>query len=70
MDYGSVSTILMFAACETRLCVGITIVDDTENEPNETFSISLERTPFLHDRITLRPVNGEILIIDDGKKAN
>ena len=70
MDYGSVSTILRFAACETRQCVDITIVNDTENEPDETFSISLERTSFLSNRITLRPVDGEIVIIDDGKKVN
>ena len=67
MDYGDVSTIVRFAACETRHCVNITIVDDRRHERDEAFAITLERTPGLNDRITLDPANGVVTILDDGK---
>ena len=62
------STILMFDACDTRRCVDVTIVNDANFEPDEIFFITLERTPGLNDRITLDPVNGVIIIIDDDRK--
>ena len=62
MDYGAVSTIMTFTACETRRCLDITIVNDTEGEPDETFGITLERTPGLTGRITLDPMDGMITI--------
>ena len=62
MDYGAVSTIMTFTACETRRCVDIIIVNDTEGEPDETFGITLERTPGLTDRISLDPMDGMITI--------
>ena len=45
MDYGSVDVILMFAECQRRSCVNVTIEDDEVLETTEFFSITLERTP-------------------------
>ena len=62
------SSILMFDACDIRRCVDITIVSDTDDEPDEMFGITLERTPGLNDRITLDPMDGVVIIIDDDGK--
>ena len=68
-DYGAVSTILMFAACETRQCVDVAIMDDKTLELTETFIVTLKWTPALENRITLNPVDGDIEILDnDGRK--
>ena len=65
MDYVTLAEILMFDVCETQRCVNVTIVDDSVDEPEEKFRVSLERTPDLDSRITLEPVDGEIVIVDD-----
>ena len=65
MDYGSRGLTLMFAACETRRCVDVTIVNDFHNEPEEDFFYTLNRTPDLHHNINLAPVGGEVVIVDD-----
>ena len=65
MDYGALCTILAFAACETRQCVNMTIVDDFEVEPNEDFLYTLERAPGLNFYIRLNPVEGEVIIFDN-----
>ena len=65
MDYEAVSTTFMFAACETRRCVNVVIVEDITVESIETFGITLERTPDLDSRITLTPVAEQIEIIDN-----
>ena len=68
MDYGALSSILMFGACESRDCVSVTIVDDLVDELEEFFRATLERTNGLDNRITLNPVDGQIEITDnDGK---
>ena len=64
MDYGAVSTTLTFPACATRACVDIHIVNDIQDEPDETFNITLERTPGLDSRIALDPVDGVFEILD------
>ena len=64
MDYGALSTTLMFDTCETRKCTNIAIANDDIPEGTESFTITLERTPGLDDRITLDPVDGEIQISD------
>ena len=69
MDYGTLSTILMFDTCEIRQCDNISIVDDVTLEMTESSSVTLERTPDLNSRITLNPVDGDINILDnDGRK--
>ena len=65
MDYGALSTTLIFAACEMRHCDNISIVDDVTLEMTESFSVTLERTPDLSSRITLNPVDGKMNIFDD-----
>ena len=70
MDYLELNTILSFAACETRHCVNVTIVDDLVDEPgpNKFFDYTLLRGPDLDSRISLTPVDGAVEIIDnDGK---
>ena len=64
-DYGEFNVTLMFAACETRRCVDVTIVDDFVDERDENFFYTLERTPGLHPNIDLDPTLGEIVIEDD-----
>ena len=66
MDYGEVETILMFRACETRVCTNVTIVDDNVAELTERFFVELNRTDSLDPRISLDPVVSEVEIIDDG----
>ena len=61
-------TTLIFAACETRHCVNVTIVDDIMVEPDEIFDVDLERTPDLHSSIILNPAAGRIKILDNDCK--
>ena len=58
-----------FAACETRQCVNVTIVDDTPNEPVDVFDITLERTLGLDTRISLDPVDARVVIYDEKSKS-
>ena len=67
MDYMGRSTILSFPACGTKQCVDVTIVDDDVSEGDESFNVTLERTPGLNMRITLNPVDGIINIIENDK---
>ena len=64
-DYGSVSTVLAFSACDTQQCIEIQIQDDIIVELTEPFSVTLERTPGLDSRIILDPVHSKIDITDN-----
>ena len=65
-DYGPLSKVLMFGACEIRNCVTITIRDDEVDELNtEFFTYHLRRTTSLDPRIELDPVDGRIEIVDN-----
>ena len=64
-DYIELNVTLMFEPCKIRHCVNLTIMDDFIDEPEENFFYKLQRTPDLHPRITLDPVDGEIVIVDD-----
>ena len=65
-DYGPLNkSLLLFAACQRRSCVNVTIINDEQVENDELFNVTLERTPGLDDRITLNPINGVIQINDD-----
>ena len=70
MDYGTLSTTLMFAACEMRQCDNISIVDDVTLEMTESFSVTLERTPDLSSMITLNPVDGKMDVFDDDDRKH
>ena len=66
MDYENDNTdILLFASCQTRSCINITIVDDSILELVESFDVTLERTAELDERISLLPVDGVVEIIDN-----
>ena len=65
MDYGALSTTLMFEACETRQCDYILIVDDVTLEMTESFSVILKRTLGLSNSIIVDPVDGKIDIFDN-----
>ena len=65
MDYETLSTTLMFAACETQRCVNVTTVDDFVVEPCEMFAITLERIAGLNSRISLSSIATTIEIIND-----
>ena len=67
MDYVRLSRIMSFAACETKQCVDVEIVNDVIDEPQEIFVVTLQRTPDLNSRIMLDPVNEDIFIQDNGK---
>ena len=61
-DFGTHSTTLTFAECETQHCLSVNIVNDGVQERQEYFVVTLERTPDLDSRITLSPVNEYIYI--------
>ena len=54
-----------FPACESRVCVIVTIVDDTSVENTETVNIALERPEDLDSRIRIGTGRGQIIIADD-----
>ena len=56
---------LSFEACDIRRCVNVTIVNDKVLEGVESLDVTLERTPGLDNKITVTPVDGEIVITDD-----
>ena len=64
-DYNHIFYNLAFDTCDIRQCTEIPIVDDMIVELTESFFVTLERTPGLDSRITLKPVDGEIEITDD-----
>ena len=70
IDYIGVSSIVNFAACETRQCVDLTIVNDEPKEPVEEFDITLERTVGLDTRISLLPVDARVVIYDEKSKSS
>ena len=71
MHYITLDVMLEFDACESRKCLNVSIVDDSVDERNEYFTFHLRRTVSLHNRISLTPVDGRILILDnDGRSHN
>ena len=56
---------ITFPACESRVCVIVTIVDDTSVENTETVNIALERPEDLDSRISIGTGRGQIIIADD-----
>ena len=57
--------LVMFAPCQNKACVFLSIKNDNISEGIESFHVRLERTPMLDNRITLSTVEGEIYITDD-----
>ena len=68
MDYDGIDTLLMFDTCDKRRCTSVEITDDVLDELDEFFTYHLRGTSDLHPRIDLKPVDGQIEIVDnDGK---
>ena len=61
----SVDIPIIFLACESRVCVTVTIVDDDSVDNTETVNIALERPEDLDRRISIRNGRGQIIIADD-----
>ena len=55
-----------FASCERRRCVNESIADDAVNEPEEMFSISLNKVSSF---VTLSATTGNVVIVDDDGKV-
>ena len=65
-DYIPVSENLRRKACEPRVCMNVSIVNDMEVETSESFDLSLTMGPsHLAERISLFPDKLHIIIKDD-----
>ena len=64
-DYIPVNTFMGFSASQRRQCIRIIIFDDSTVEQREYFVISLERLPGLHNRISISPDSGDVVIPND-----
>ena len=70
MDYdAAIRTMVRFPACERRVCVDISIVDDGVLENLEDFGIILDRNG-LDNRIDLIPDSGIVEITDNDSRIN
>lgn len=65
-DYGEISNLILFKACDTRKCINVTIVNDDIPEGTEHFTGKLGKTANLHPRITLDPNVTRVEITDEG----
>ena len=68
-DYSLGTEVLTFPACTLRQCVNVSIIDDMLQETNESFSLTLERSPGLDSRITLDPAHSTVIILNDDSKC-
>ena len=57
-----VNKTFMFSTGHTQSCVDVTIVNDSDDEPDENFFYTLEMTPDLHPNVSLYPTRGEVEI--------
>ena len=64
-DFVPQNRLLRFSANQRKLCVTVTIIDDLTVEQRETFVISLERPPDLHNRISISSDSGYVVIPND-----
>ena len=67
-DHGCLCEIMKFEKCSREECQYIIIIDDDMVERDETFHVTLERTPGLDKSIKLDPTEKRVKIIsDDGE---
>ena len=59
------SALFSFDECDRRMCVSITIVDDSMVEMTESFNVTLDRTTSLDSRITLGLADGVVEITEN-----
>ena len=67
MPVNETAGMVTFSGNDLRKCLRVTLVDDYSFERTESFSISLERTENLDERITISPDRGTVTINDDGE---
>ena len=69
-DFIPINETVTFSRNELRTCLEVTIIDDEVVELSKSFSISLERTENLDERITISPDRGTVTIEDDDGECN
>ena len=68
-NFVALTTILTFDTCVTEQCVNMSIIADSIDEPDVSFSYTITRVPGLDPRIILTPSAGKITILDDDGRA-
>ena len=68
LDYVPLDSIITFGACESRMCVNISIIDDQKVERAEYFHINLLRPPDLIEGVTFNNIYGQIWIYSQDSK--
>ena len=61
-DYIPQNRQLSFSANQNKLCHHVLFNDDETVEQRESFSLTLERTPHLHERVTVCEEPAEVVI--------
>ena len=64
-DHSHLNHIVTFEKCSREACAVIILVDDRMVERDETFYVTLGRTPDLDDRIRLHPTEQRVRILND-----
>ena len=65
-DHSHLRHIVTFDKCSRKACeYNITIIDDRMVERDETFYVTLERTPDLNEHIRLYPTEKRVKILND-----
>lgn len=67
-DFANVSMVLEFTSSISRLCVNVSIVDDTDLEGTEGFLARLEPDSALPDGVQLMPAVAPVAIFDNEGK--
>jgi hypothetical protein len=66
-DYDTLSTSLVFDACETRACTDVRIINDNWPENAETFTVSLERNSAQDAWLSIDPAEAKVtILLNDG----
>ena len=64
-DHSHLGHIMAFEQCIREVCEYIILVDDLMVERDETFYVTLERTPDLDEHIRLNPTEKRVKILND-----
>ena len=65
VDFDLMRSTLRFRACQKRNCVDVIIINDTVLEDTETFSVNLQKPPYLSNKFTVDPSSEVVSIMDD-----
>ena len=65
VDFNLMRSTLRFGACQKRNCVDVTIINDTVLENTETFTVNLQKPPYLGNEFTVDPSSEVVAIVDD-----